>query len=266
MSVIYCSSAGSRKEFIYKVLEIFKERVEGSQSFLIKPNIVSYEPYPTTTHPEVLETLLSALSKNKKIIISDGPAPDAGRSAKIINKSILGDVCNKYGYSLTNIYSTQKKKIISARGFRFTIHNLPLEVDMVISLPVLKVHNQCGITGALKNQFGYLTRMERFLWHGGLKDINRGIAEINAAAPCHLFIVDGILTMLDAQERRHGGRISELGYIYAGSDPVALDSFGLSLLAKVDDSFKDKNPEDILHLRYAEEYNLGEFKFEVKEI
>ena len=43
-----------RKEFTLKILELYKDQIKGK--VFIKPNMVSYEDYPTTTHPETLET------------------------------------------------------------------------------------------------------------------------------------------------------------------------------------------------------------------
>ncbi len=65
--------------------------------------------------------------------------------------------------------------------------------------------------------------------HLGFKDIDRGIAEINAVAKPDLFIVDAVQTLIDAQELRHGGKLKDLGYMLGGTDPVSLDSFGFRL-------------------------------------
>lgn len=265
MSIVYWSKTDNRKEFVKKVLEIFEPEISRAQTFLAKPNLVSSEPYPTTTHPEILDAVLKPLL-GKDVVVADAPAIDAGRSKKIIENSALREVCDSYGVPFTNLYKTKAKKFISPRGYRVHMFTLPLERDIVISLPVLKTHNQCQMTGALKNQFGYLPKKERILMHLGIKNIHKGIAELNAVAKPHLFIIDAVQTLVSAQEERHGGKIRELGYMLAGTDPVSLDCFNLELLQEVEPKLRGKCPEEIPHLKYSLDYQVGSREFKAEEI
>ena len=80
---------------------------------------------------------------------------------------------------------------------------------------------------------GYFSKRERIMIHIGLKNMNHAIAEANSIIKTNLHIVDGISTIVKAQERRHDGKPAYLGYVFAGKDPVALDSFGLSVINNV---------------------------------
>jgi len=265
MSIVYWSKTKNRKGFVKRALEIFASEIDNAQTFLVKPNLVSSEPYPTTTHPEALAAVLEFLW-GKDVVVADAPAVDAGNSKKIIGNSTLKEICDSYGIPFVNLYETKTEKSVSPRGYRFRIFTLPLEKDMVISLPVLKPHNQCQMTGALKNQFGYLPRRERVLMHLGIKDIHKGIAELNVAAKPHLFIIDAVQTLVSAQEVRHGGRIGELGYMLAGIDPVSLDCFGLELLQEVKPKLGRKSPQEIPYLKYSLDYQVGSREFKAQEI
>jgi uncharacterized protein (DUF362 family) len=260
---VYYRKTTDRRAFTLKVLEQFRGEIEKAKTFLIKPNIVSYEPYPTTTHPELLEAVLEFLEE-KDVVVADAPAVDAGSSRKIIANSPLKKVCDAFNVPLIDLYTTKVKKFVTERGYKFRIHALALEKDFVISLPVLKVHTSTDITGALKNQFGYLTRAEKIWMHMGVKDIHKGIDEVNVVAKPNLTIVDVVQTLISAQEIRHGGKVKDLGYMLAGSDPVALDSFGLTLLQQVIPSLSSKSPEDIPHIKYATDYGLGSSEFAEK--
>jgi len=265
MSIVYWSRTNNRKGFARKVLSIFDSQVKWAKTFLVKPNLVSSEPYPTTTHPEMLDAVLESLS-GRDVVVADGPALDAGSSRKIVERSALKEVCGSHGVPFINLYETRAKRLTSARGYRFGTFTLPLEKDIVISLPVLKVHNHCRMTGALKNQFGYLSRRDRILMHLRMKDIHKAIAELAVVAKPHLFIVDAVQTLIGAQEIRHGGRVRDLGYMLAGTDPVSLDCFGLQLLQEVEPSLQGKSPEDIPYLRYSLEYGVGSREFRAEEI
>jgi uncharacterized protein (DUF362 family) len=123
-----------------------------------------------------------------------------------------------------------------------------------------------GLSGALKNQFGYLSRRDRLLMHCKLKDINKGIAEVNAAVHTDLFIVDAVETMIGAQECRHGGCPAGLNTMMAGTDPVSLDCFGLKLLERIEPKFESKNRQALSYIGHASDYGLGNETFELRKI
>jgi uncharacterized protein (DUF362 family) len=127
---------------------------------------------------------------------------------------------------------------------------------------VLKVHKQCGISGALKNQFGYLNKLDRIFMHAKIKDIHKGIAEVNLANKTNLFIVDAIEILTKAQECRHGGCKSKLNMMIAGVDPVALDTFGHKSLQRVDPTIQ----KNIKHINYAQKYGVGKKDYTINRI
>jgi uncharacterized protein (DUF362 family) len=265
MSTVYFRKTNNRRDFVIDALKLFEKELASANSFLIKPNIVSYEEYPTTTHPEVLDAALGFLP-GRDVVVADGPAPDAGSSRRVLDNSPLRKICDNHNVPFLNLYTTKAKRFATQRRYRLKIFTLPLEKDFVISLPVLKTHNSCMLTGALKNQFGYLTKLPRVLMHVGLKDIHKGIAELNVITKPNLFIIDAVQTLVGAQELRHGGNPKDLGYMLAGTDPVSLDSFGLKLLQKIELQLGGESPEDIPYLKYAFQYGVGTLDFEEKEI
>jgi uncharacterized protein (DUF362 family) len=265
MSTVYFSQNGNRERFVDQILEIFTSSLQKTKKVFVKPNIVSYEPYPTTTHPEVLEAVLKRFN-GYEVVVGDAPAIDAGRSSRILEKSPLTKVCERYSVKLVNLYSEKMKTIQSSRGYKVKVSVLPLGCDFVISLPVLKIHGMVGLSGALKNQFGYLSKQDRLLMHCKVKNINKGIAEVNAAVSTNLFIIDAVETMIKAQECRHGGCPAKLNTMIAGTDPISLDLFGLELLKSLEPKFEDKKNQALKYIEYASDYGLGTKDFTTKEV
>jgi uncharacterized protein (DUF362 family) len=264
VGLVYSRETRNRSTFVADTVEMFKDKLNDVKKVFIKPNIVSSEPYPTTTHPEVLDALLGLLSSHE-IIMGDGPAVDAGRSDRALLDTPLKQVCDKHNVRLVNLYSEPMKRIKSERGYTVNVSTIPLSCDFVISLPVLKVHNTCGLSGALKNQFGYLSKMDRILMHTKLKDIQKGIAEVNVAVPTDLFIVDAVQIMIKAQECRHGGCPAELGVMIAGTDPVSIDCYGLDMLQKVEPNLK-ATKSNMKYIEYASDYGVGKMDYEIHGI
>jgi len=199
-------------------------------------------------------------------MVGEAPAIDAGRSSRILEKSPLKDVCSRYNVRLLNLYTEKMKTVRSPRGYKVKVSTLPLTCDFVISLPVLKIHGMVGLSGAFKNQLGYLSRQDRLLMHCKIKSINKGIAEVNAVARTNLFIVDAMETMIKAQECRHGGCPAKLNTMIAGTDPVSLDLFGLQLLEKLEPKFGEKKNQALKYIEYASNYGLGAKEFAARRI
>jgi len=228
-----------RKAFIKKVFEKYKLSKElKNKKILIKPNVVSDEDYPTTTHPDILRYFIPLCRKYaKSIVIADSPAIHLDTQT-IIENHKLNHICKKLGVKFLDMTSceTIKKKV---EDRVYDIFVLPFEFDYIISLPTLKEHKICVMTAALKNQFGFLSHKCRYrLHHGG--DINRAIADINHIIKPNFFIIDAIDILLKAQEVRHGGKMIHMGYMLAGKNATQLDKICFKLLKSVDKSIVDK--------------------------
>ena len=254
-----------RVSFAREVLDAFWDEIAEAKRILIKPNIVSHEGYPTTTHPDLLDVILEAL-EGLDVSVGDGVAIDVIGARKALQRHPLKAICDRRGVRLLDFHHGRSGPFKSPRGYILNMTKVPLSYDYVISLPVLKAHGVCGITGALKNQFGYLTKAERLKMHSHFKNIHQGIAEINVLMPPNLFLVDAVETLIGTNEVRHGGKKGNLGYMLAGKDPVLLDSFGVKILGTVDDNLWGKDPIDILHIRYAQQFGLGDPAGDIREV
>ncbi|MHC1579784.1 MAG: DUF362 domain-containing protein [Candidatus Alkanophagales archaeon] len=273
---VYLRKTQHRTSFVKEFLALHEEMLLGASRILLKPNIVSYEEYPTTTHPEVLRSCLEFLHElfggrdgAPEIVVADGPAPDAGDSQKILEEHPLRGVCDEFGVPLVDLLRSRMRRV-RGRTMSFRIAEQAFTFDLIISLPVLKAHRVTTLTGALKNQFGFFSKRDRVLFHmkigrRRLKDIHRGIAEVNTVVRPKIFIVDAVRTLVNANERRHGGVVADLGYMLAGTHPVALDTVGFSLLKRVMRVEGAGVAEDVPHIRYSAEL-LGTPRAEIVEL
>ncbi len=260
-SIIFFSKTSDRTSFVNKVLNIYGSQIRGK--ILIKINLVSHEQYPTTTHPKMLETILQNL-QGADIAVGDGYGVDV-RNFKV-KKSAIYEVCEKFSIPFINFYENEMQTIKTIRGYELTFSSIPSQYDYTISLPVLKIHPNCSMTGALKNAFGYLTKRDRIHMHMGKKNIHDGIAELNTLLKPDLTIMDAVVTLINANEVRHGGIKKDIGYLMAGIDPVALDAYGFTLLKKVDPSWKPKSPIDVFHIKKAIELGVGNLEYFLREV
>jgi uncharacterized protein (DUF362 family) len=282
VSEIFYQVTENRMRFSERITLKFMKEIKGKKTIFVKPNVVSYEMYPTTTHPDVLRYVLKNLPRDSEVIIADCPVVDAGNSDKVIRNHYLQKVCKQLDFELKNLYDFGFEKVRTKSGFDLNVSKLALDCDYMISLPVMKTHciKNIGITGALKNNFGLLSAKDRILLHsaGGIpfrtvrkllrikKDINLEIAELNLIRKPDLFVVDMVDTLIKANEVRHGGVQKHVGLMFAGKDPVALDCFGLEILKKFDPGLKKREANDIPAIQYAIHLGVGEKEFKKTKI
>lgn len=265
VSKIYFTRNRNPKPFLEKLVEIHQAGLKGR--VLIKPNAVSGEPYPTTTDPELLRDLLGLLKGRAELACGDAAAADLARPGAVLENHALARTAKDQGVKFYDFYREQMVEKRSGLGDQLRLSALPASFEFIVSLPVLKAHVNVLITGALKNQFGFLDRKERAKAHfrgGGL--LERAIVGVNQLAPAHLFIVDFRETLLNSNEVRHGGIKASGGWIFAGTDPLALDWFGFSLLKEKEQKLFGKNPGEIAYLDLARKAGLGSEEFELIEL
>ncbi|MFZ4615695.1 MAG: DUF362 domain-containing protein [Rectinemataceae bacterium] len=101
------------------------------------------------------------------------------------------------------------------------VHELLLEADAIINVPVLKSHGGAGMTSSLKNLMGTVWDRQAFHFQG----LDRCIAEVALAVRPKLTIVDASRVMLTGGPRGNGStRYAELGMQILSPDIVAADA------------------------------------------
>jgi len=121
-----------------------------------------------------LELLLPVTGK---IVVDDGPAWDAGSARKIIAGHPLRQVCEQYSVALTDLLA-EGAATVNTPNLKLKVARMAFDFDYLVSLPVLKSHGICKMTGALKNQLGFLSVGEKRRLHF-LHNVHRVIAELN---------------------------------------------------------------------------------------
>jgi len=124
-----------------------------------------------------------------------------------------------------------------------------LEADVVINLPLLKVHSCCLATLCLKNLKGCLRPQDKMAFHH--TGLLPAIVALNGLLQPHIHIIDA----LDGMEGDHNrGPTVPLGLFIAGRDPVAVDAVGCAQMGL--------EPHDVPLLRMATAAGLGEHDLE----
>ena len=224
----------------------------GRRVFL-KPNILSPSrpEEHVTTHPTLVAAAVEACRRRQaaEIVVGDNPGMTCYGSTEHVARA--AGIIDAADGCFRNIAETPQ----AVRGATPQMAELPvsravLEADVVISLPKMKTHVATGLTGAVKNTFGYVVGAAKTQLHAcnpAMRDFAQALVDVFAIRPPDLSIMDAVYAM--EGQGPSGGRPRFVGRLLASRDAVALDACAGRMMG-----FK---PGAIAHLLVAEERGLG---------
>jgi uncharacterized protein (DUF362 family) len=127
------------------------------------------------------------------------------------------------------------------------VHELILECDVFINVPVLKSHNSTDLTISMKNLMGIV--WDRGYWHRN--DLNQCIADFPSFRKPDLNIVDAYSVMMKNGPRGvSNSDVVNMKSQIISTDIVAADAAAAKLFGR--------DPQDIEYIKYASDMKIGE--------
>jgi len=229
---------------------------KGSQ-VIIKPNL-SFASEPeraATTNPDVLLAVMKLCLEAgaRKVLVVDHPLQDA----EIIGtRATVAEVVKQTRNAVLMLPTTEnlyvETPIPLGREMKSTkLVRILREADVLINLPVAKSHSATGVSLGLKGNMGL--NWDRKRMHNAT-DLNQTIADLATVVKPNLTIIDAIRALI-TRGPQGPGKVANLGTIIAGRDPVAVDSYAVSLTPWYGRELTGKN---VKHLLYASQMGVGE--------
>jgi uncharacterized protein (DUF362 family) len=225
--------------------------IKKNDRVLLKVNAAFASPpmLAATTHPDVVSEMarLCFEAGAASVVVTDNPINDPSscftltgimEAARAAGATLLLPNPDAFGP-----YSLEHGRLI--RNWPVLLR--PLEnVTKVIGLAPVKDHHRSGASLTMKNWYGLLGG-RRNIFH---QDINTIITELALMIRPTLVILDGTVSMMTNGPT--GGSLSDLKQTHtmiAGTDPVAADAFGATLLGK--------SPVELPYIGKAEAAGVG---------
>jgi uncharacterized protein (DUF362 family) len=234
-----------------------KNFVKKGQKVLVKPNIGwdRSPEYGANTSPELVGAIVKeCLNAGASEVFVFDHTCDSWKNC--YKNSKIEEFAKNNGAKVVAANSKDyyvKTKIPRGKVLKEAhVHKLFLECDVVINVPILKHHSSATITATLKNLMGVI--WDRREWHW--KDLHQCIADFATLRKPDLSILDGWRVMVKNGPR--GYNVSDAilyKYLFISTDPVAVDSAGVSVLSRENSSIG--NAESIRHIRLSRELGLG---------
>jgi len=209
--------------------------IPSGASVLIKPNINSNNPPPSTVNPDVLVAVISLVKEYSpsRVVVADRSNPNTGPTLdnmKALNIYRAATEAGAEVMTLDNVELDEKKppEAIHWEG-GFKQPKILDEFDRMVFVPIVKTHYIATYTMALKNAVGLIDLSSRYLLHSALDpDFGCMIAELHLARTPDFIIMDATKVFVNGGPTR--GDVQEPRLIMATPDVIAADVLGLALL------------------------------------
>lgn len=231
-------------------LELFRERGAGFRSndrIAIKPNLT----FPSfrkgvMTNPEAVEALIRILkdyTDHITICESDSGGYNRFSMDEVFEVTGIKRIAERYGVRIVNLSHEPSRSIPVRSGMRALAVPLPVllldEIDVLITMPVPKIHMNTGVSLSLKNQWGTIQDPRRRLQlHPYFTEV---IYAINKSMKRTISIIDGKFGLTRSGPMK--GDVVELNWLLMSDNVFAADLVATHLMGI--------DVADVPHLRYA---------------
>ncbi len=257
--------AASATRLVLEALGGIDAFVKKGDVVILKPNASFPNPpsWGCNTSPEVVATVakLCLEAGAKRVTVVDNTL---GNPDLCFSRSGLKDALS----SLPQVRLLAPKQesmykevqIIKGVALRKTkIFKEVMEADKFINLPTAKSHSATGVSLGIKGLMGLV--WDRNTFHRDM-DLDQAIADLATVLKPTLTILDATRGLLTAGPGGPG-KVEHWNTIVAGTDPVAVDAYGVTLGQWYGQTVR---PEQVKHLVAAKSHGLGTLELERVQI
>ena len=239
--------------------------VKKGQRVVLKPNMsFSRTPeFATTTHPLVVATVAQACMEAgaSQVLVLDYTLH---RAELCLERTGIRDACKSI--SGVHVLTLQERKFFREIKIpqgkvleRVEVIKEVLDDSVLISIPVAKSHSATGVSMGMKGLMGLI--WDRGSFHSQY-NINQAIADLGTVIKPQLTILDATRALVSGGPGGPG-EVKKPNLIIAGMDPVAVDSYGVSIVPWYGQNFKGRQVE---HLLISHQRGLGKIDIEQLKI
>ena len=240
-STVYTSLFTSWQESVPRLLDAtgLPDRLAAEKRIIIKPNLVEPLKPPITTPVELIAALVDfihASLPHLEIIIGEGCGSSSKNTWQIFDTLGYSKLADRTGVTLLDLNEAPLVHMQDSKCGRWPEMYLPRIVfeSFLISVPVLKAHSLAGVTLTMKNMMGLVPpahyqqggHWKKAAFH---QNIQEAVFDLNRYRTPDFTLLDATIGMQAAH--LWGPTCNPPpNRLAAGYDPVAMDSYGCSLL------------------------------------
>ena len=230
--------------------------VKKGQRVVLKPNM-SFTRTPefgATTHPQVVATVARVCMEAgaQQVLVLDHTLH---RAELCLERTGIREACKDipgvHVLALQERKFFREIKIPQGRVLeRVEVMEEVLDSPVLINIPVAKSHSATGVSMGIKGLMGII--WDREIFHSQV-NMNQALADLATVIKPQLTILDATRALTSGGPGGPG-EVTKPNLIIAGTDPIAVDSYGVTVAPWYGQSFKGRQVE---HLLIAHQRGLG---------
>jgi uncharacterized protein (DUF362 family) len=238
--------------------------VQKGQRVVLKPNMSFATPpeRASTTHPLVVATVAQACMEAgaERVMVLDFPLQ---RTEQCLERSGIRDACKSVRG--VHVLGLDERKFFRAVKIpqgkvidRVEVLKDVLDSHVLINLPQAKSHSTTGVSLGIKNLMGLI--WNRWTFHIWV-NINYALADLVTILRPQLTLLDATRALVTGGPGGPG-EVQTPNLIIAGTDPVAVDSYGVTVAPWYGKQFTGRHVEHVLvaHQRGLGKIDLDQLK------
>lgn len=239
--------------------------VKNGERVVLKPNM-SFTRTPefgATTHPQVVATVARACMEAgaQQVLVLDHTLH---RAELCLERTGIREACKDIPG--VHVLALQERKFFREIKIpqgkvleRVEVMKEVLDSPVLINIPVAKSHSATGVSMGIKGLMGLI--WDREIFHSQV-NMNQALADLATVIKPQLTILDATRALTSGGPGGPG-EVKKPNLIIAGIDPVAVDSYGVSVVPWYGQTFKGRQVE---HLQIAHQRGLGKIDIEQSKV
>lgn len=239
--------------------------VKKGQQVVLKPNMsfARTPDFSASTHPLVVATVAQACIEAgaQQVLVLDHTLQ---RAELCLERTGIREACKNI--SGVHVLALQERKFFREIKIpqgkvleSVEVMKDVLDSPVLINIPVAKSHSATGVSLGMKGLMGLIWDRESF--HSKY-NINQAIADLGTVIKPQLTILDATRALASGGPGGPG-EVKKPNLIVAGVDPIAVDSYGVSVVPWYGQNFKGRQVE---HLFLAHQRGLGKIDIDQLKI
>jgi uncharacterized protein (DUF362 family) len=227
-----------RASGITRAIDLLKINPVKGKNVLLKPNFNTADPFPGSTHNETLIHLIMHLKNSGAKNITIGERSGPPDTTDVLREKGIYDIIDRLGAGLINFEELPSADWVRVRPEQshwrkgFDVARPILDSECIVSTCCLKTHGFGGVfTMSLKLSVGITHKRNMTELHTSFLSMRKMIAEINQVYKPSLILLDGLEAFVDGGPDK--GKREKADVILAGTDRIAIDAVGLSILKEL---------------------------------
>ena len=258
--IVYVAKGKTPYENTRRVLSQMDLSLFRGKNVLLKPNAgrIAPEGQGITTDKMVVAAAIDAfVDSGAKVAIGESPIVGVN-TFEAFKSAGIADIVKDRNCDLLDLDEKKFIKVQAPEGEAvesFRICEKVLDFDLIVSIPVMKMHMHTGVSLSIKNMKGCLYRKSKVDLHmlppvsgNPEKPINIAIADLMSVLCPHMAIIDGTTGMEGIGPS--AGNPKPFGVVVAGFDPFATDAVACELMGMP--------PDQVPYLKIGSERGYGE--------